>query len=289
MNYMSLEHIRKEFRIDASEPEAIRRELIRQLKKIHPDLSSAPGTAAQSNREDVLNITAALRFMDESRRDAAVVPADDLPTRVRSLRSLVPQAIDRQRELKLAQHIEATVKSTGTVGRSARILLAAGAGLLSVFWLFPPLSQSHPILRDYIHIESPLFTLLWLAVLLYTGLVWFVCKLWTERQVQAHKRLILESTHNSLFENFIALKSRFQRSASPILFSKDELVQHIAGSKARGPAAVLLGRARPLDAELAQTIAEIILAKAVRRGIIQQDKQQSLRDRYWLLSSPGEL
>jgi len=289
MVYLSLEHIRREFGIGASEPDAIRRELIRQLKKIHPDLGSAPGAAGQTNREDVLKITAALQFMDESKRAAAMVPAEDLTSLVRSVRALVPQVNDERCGRKLEQHIAATLRSARAAGRTTRIMLAAIAGLLSVFWLFPALSQNHPVLSEYVQVESPLFALVWLAVLLYTGLVWLLYKLWTDRQVQAYKRLILESTHNSFFESFLALKGRYQPGTAPILFSKDELVQHIAGSTDRGPAVLLLGRPRPLDAELAQNLADIILAKAVRRGIIQRDGQPSLQDRYWLLAEPGVL
>lgn len=289
MNYASLEHIRKEFGISVSEPDAIRRELIRRLKKIHPDLHSGPRALAEPSQEEVLRITAALRFMDESKRETAVVPAEDVTSLVRTIRDLAPLAKDRQSELRLTHQIQAAIQNAKTVGRNLRIMLAAGAGLLTMLWLFPSLSRSHPVLRDYIHVDSPVFTMIWLAFLTYTGLVWYVFRLWIGRETEARRRLALESTQNSLFERFMASKAQYHNDARTIGFYKDELVQHIAGAGARGSkmSALLRGRPRPLDLDLAQTIAEIVLARALRRGIVRRDRPLSLRDHFTLLVPPG--
>ncbi len=292
MNFKSLEQIRKSFGISQDAPEDIRRELRRRLKKIHPDTLSGAQPSAENEPEEVLRLTAALNFLDDSKRRTAVVPVEEVTDLVKAIRDLVP-AENKQQETedRLSQQVDDQIKEARVAGRRPRIFLTAVAAVLTLAWLFPSLTSDNPILNRFINVENPVFNVVWLAVLLYTGAIWLMFKLWSEREAEHRKEMKLEATQNRIFEGFVLSQAQYRNASEGISFTKDQLVSYIQDCGPRGSrlASLLMGRPMSMDPGLAQRLAEVIVVKAAARGILKKDENHSLRERYILTITPNEL
>ncbi len=289
--FKSIEHIKERFGISSNNHEEIRRELLKRLKKAHPDTKEQAQTKADVRPDEAVHLTAALDFLDERRRETAVVPAAEVTSLVQSIKDLVPASKDRELELKLSQHIDTHIEHVQTTGRLSRSFLTGFALVLTVIWLFPSLTDTHPVLSRYINVENTVFNMIWIALLCYTAALWLIFSLWRNREIAARKRLKLEATQNRIFKAFIVSLSEYQPAASHPGFYKDQFIQHIEGyhKSSSAVSSLLLGRVRPVDGELAQTLAAIVLLRAEKKGLLQKDTTASLREHYTLMVPPQDL
>lgn len=291
MSFQNLQQIRESFGLSNNDPEGIRRELRLRMKKIHPDTKSAESPQLGTEKEEVLRITAALSFLDDARKETAVVPVAEVTALVQALKDLVPDSREKDRETRLSQQIDAKIEEAKSTGRLPKIILTVLAALLTVVWLFPGITANHPVMSKYINVENPVFNIIWLALILYTGAIWLVFKLWGDRQAGSKKNLGLELTQNRLFDSFVISKGEQQGAATETGFYKDQFVSHIVGGGAGTStvSSLLRGRPRPVDEELAQSLADTILFRAEKKGIIKKKEGKSLREYYLLTIEPKDL
>ena len=290
MPFYSLEQILQAFHLPKQDADEVRKELRRRLKQVHPDTNSTTGAPSAAS-DEVLRITEALNFLDAAKRRTAVVPVEEVTDLVKAIKELLPANREQDADAKLAGSIDAKAEEAKSSGRLLRAFLTAGALFLTVIWLFPSIAGSHPILRKYINVEDTLFTVVWLSLLLYTGAIWLVYKLWRQRDIDTIKSLKLEFTQLRLFKNFLHAKASHQDSAKPAGFYKDEFVSYLEGAEERfSPAASgISGRGKHIDAELAQMLAENLLLKAESRGVLRKDGRQSLRVFYHVIAGLDDL
>jgi len=289
MPFSSLAQICGEFGISETAPDEMRRELKRRLKKLHPD--AAPGGCVSgAAAPEVLRLTEALHFLDNAKRQTALVPVEEVTALVQAIKDLVPCSREKEAGEKLSQLIDDRAEELKASGRFMRRLLTGAAGLLSLVWLFPAITGAHPVLRTYVHVDDTLFNVIWFSLLLYTAATWFVYKLWRQRDIDALKSLKLAHVQNRLFRQFVLSKAAGPAGAGGPSFFRDELVSFLEGARERrssGPAAGT--EKKHIDAELAQMMGDILISRGEARGVIRKSDRQSLRDLYDVLIHPGDL
>lgn len=288
MAFHTIDEIRKEFDIPDDDAEEIRRELRRRLKKIHPDTNAGAGYSGDSVKHEVVRITDALGFLDAVKRRTAVVPVEEVTELVKVIKDLIPLNREKETENRFAQLIDAHIQGKKSSGRIVRVTLTAFALALTLVWLFPSITGSHPVLQKYVHVEDTVFNVIWLALLLYTGAIWGMYTLWRQRDIAAIRGLGLASTQSGLFRSFIQAHTGYHCGGIPIRFSKDEFISYLDGFGGRTFPGTS-GRDVHIDAELANSLGDIILWKAESRGVIKKIDVPSLREQYMLLVAPHEL
>jgi hypothetical protein len=286
MYFYNLEHIKNYFDIRTEEPEEVRRELKKRLKNAHPDRRHADSDDGGARSEEVLRLLEALRFVDDRKKNAGLVPVETVSSLVKEIKELAVTD-NRKKELEqyLSELVEHKIAQTHSSGLVFRIALTAVAGFLTIVWVFPSIAGDNPVLRKLIDVESAVFNIVWLALLAYTGATWLMFRLWHDRRAAALKDLKLETTQHRVFERFLQEVSEYSPRDAGLTFYKDQLEDYIQGDIAAVPlaASFMWGRPRGIDPELAQKAADLIVMKAEQKGLIKKMPAQSLRERYAVL------
>jgi hypothetical protein len=218
MEFQSLEQLRRMFGISATEPEGIRREIRSRLREVHPDALTGAGLPENdAKREEVLQLTAALDFLDRPDVQGTLVPVEPMTELVKIVRDLVqanqgqnPQAEEqeafrreREAEQALSQQSDARVEEIRTAGRLPVISLTAVSTLLTVLWILPTIVQRNLVLGNFIDVNSGFFAAVWLASLFITAATWVFFKWRAQGEEQFQRALNLESTQNLFFNSFL--------------------------------------------------------------------------------------
>ncbi len=291
MKPKSLYDIRTAFNITASSPEEIRRELRRRLKSIHPDAHAGGDTPERGNHEDTLRITEALALVDELRSSTAVVPVEAVSGIVQAMQKTGPNGRRRELDDKLSAKIKAREHAAKQGTKPLTIVLIALGSVVLASILFPGAVSSSPVLERMLSGGNPAALLVLLALLLLTAGLFGIYRLWCSREISSKQRLQLESEQNRLFFDFIRSPALFRRDDSQAGFYKDQFVVYLQNTGPRHSlvSSILLGRPRPIDPDLAETLAETMLLRAEEKGLLRKSTAPSLREHYVLSKPPEDL
>lgn len=178
----------------------IRKELIRKMKHIHPDINGGEF----KNDEDKLLFTKLNEAVDEIddlfSNQLSIIKTSDIVTLANSL-SITNKMVSMNDNLD--KHIERFYSNYKSRHTFPKFSLTAVTSALSIIWLFPGQLSEHPVLGDLINVNSYLFNSIWFVSLLYTALFWFIINQKEQKQKMLLSRFNTESYQNELFNEFI--------------------------------------------------------------------------------------
>lgn len=289
MPFSSIKEIQHFFAIADDQPDDIRRELRRRLKQLHPDMQ--PNGSENSATDEVLQLTEALAFLNDAKNRPPVLPAEDITALAKVISTITPDKQKKQLEARLAEHVAKRLSQASRTGRTPKTVLLLFSLICTLLWLFPFITAPHPVLGTLIKAHDPVFISIWIAVLFITAATWLLYRLWHGRETASKSKLQLEIEQNRLFNDFIRSQAQYQSTHEQQRFYKDQFVLYLESIGARWSpfASVLLGRVKPIDPELSQTLADVILLRAETKGIVRQNRAESMRDEYLLLKIPQDV
>ncbi len=292
MKFESVEQITKEFDLEFISIANLKRELKTKLAKFHPDRN---GGSFKSNgdKEIYESLISAYDFVSSQKTD--IVSRDEISALTKAIKDLAVEKNKTKTEEVLAERIDNSIKSYSSIHLLPKISTTAIASVISILWLFPETVSEHQILSSLIEPSSNGFTFLWLGTMFFSGIIWIILKLLEMKNASMKKTFNLESTQNMLFNEFV----RYQLYDDDIIergymkFRKEDLIEFIRGFNLgkrkydykRGyrlsPLSLFLDN-RNINLELHQCLADLIINKAVLKGLVTVDKSKSLSDEYTL-------
>lgn len=299
MNFDDIGQVKKEFGIDASTFEEIRKQLMRLLKEVHPDMNHGK-FATQEQESKYHKIKDAINFIDEQRSsDSSLIIRSEVQELIQLIREIVPKTSQIDSEKKLSELIDNDIKLFKVKHKFPKITTTAISILISALWLFPDTIEKHPVLSQLIYLQSPIFISFWLLSLFGTASYWIFTAFQEHREEQSKKLLKLETVQNQIFGDFLRFKENYNQrvnAANEILkFKKDDLITYIRNfERIENPVygssekfATALERnvklhyiAGHIDTELAQSLADAMVQRGLLNGIIEKDLKKSLSDIY---------
>lgn len=289
--YNSINKIKQDFQINSEDLDTIRESLNEIRINHHPDKTNGE-FENQFLKERYYNANSAIEYIDSLKNNHSLVVVEKMT----DLMKIVTELIPNNKQNSLEHNLDTKITSAISTFRSRlfvpKISLTAITAVLTFIFLFPGQIKDNPMLSHYLNPVSTTFALTWLTLLLYSGLFWIMTFLNEEK---AKKKLIflkVDSTQNNLFENFIHYKSKEDT------FTKDELAHFVyrssienrlgKGYNERHPISTFrlsinrLFGSEMITIEIAQNIAELIIARAEKNNVIAKINKNTLSDTYEL-------
>jgi hypothetical protein len=281
--YSSVRQIKEGFQVDSDDLQVIR-DVVNKIRiENHPDKTNGVFESVEVE-EEYLNANNAVMFLDSMADNRSLVTIDKMDL-VRAFAELMP--INQQQQQISEQNLDRKIGSAIDTYRHKlnfpRISLASISAIVTFIYLFPGQIKDHPTLSKLFDPSKPSFIVIWLIILLYSLTYW----LFTFRnEEKAKKRLALlkvDSVQNNLFEEFIFLQKKDN-------FSKDNLTHFIFNENFgthRDPlASLVLGFSGIITLDIAQNIAELILARAEKNKVIERVTENTMSETYLIKKSP---
>lgn len=304
MHYKDIDEIRKEFGLQTSDIVEIKSKLRKLLQDIHPDKNNG-NFKNDAERAKYDKIIAALDFIETPR--ALVVK-----TELTALTKVVTELIQANKsndyvhkyETELSKKVETSIKLYHSSHLFPKITSSVVTALLTFIWLSPNSFADNPILSKYLSSTSPLFSVIWLTSIIFSIQLWYILNRKEQRELRLKTNLNLENTQNQIFHEFINWKVRNSESAIKIIsFNKTELIDFITNlrinrneiryetglserqERLQNIPFFLLTNNVSIDIELAQSLTDLIIARAEKKGVVELEKSKSLTDKYKIIVS----
>lgn len=280
MQFSNLASIMREFNISENDPKEIRKVLSQMRAEIHPDKTGGNFLSKEvSNR--FYEISNAIEYIEQiltnSKSDNIPVPMQDLTELIKVIRDLVPpqNKIDIAEE-KLDTSIKNSIDQIKLRFRTPKIAISTITTIISFIWIFPNTIKEHPVLGKVIDITSSNFTYIWLEIILFCVAIWLFAFLNETREKEIKENLGVESYQNNLFDEFV-YKERIQSN-----ITKEEFIEFLLSQFSNKSFRILPNFMRRgyIDRQLAQDIADLIMSRAEKRGVITQISGKSLSNLY---------
>lgn len=272
MKFSNIEQVKTEFKITSSHIDDIRRDLIKKLAEAHPDKTS--GNFANAEQEEKFErLKQAIEFMD-NQQNASLIKIDDLKELIRLIKD------DDKEKPNIIEKYESNLKKTFELYREKtlsrykfpKISITAITAAITFLWSFPSLIGEHPILSRWIDPSNPYLSIIWLQSLIVTGTFWFFIWWKDEKEKRFQDLISNEGFQNKLFIEFVnERKIEFREEGNKeYVFFKEQLIKYILNFYFK----------RHVDEGVAENLAELILRRALDKGVIIKDSRKSMSDIY---------
>ena len=269
MKYNSIEQIKADFDLNLDSTDQIRSELKSKMKKCHPDKVDSKDWE-NGLKSEFLNLSDAIEFIDTSKKNAsALVPVEQVTELVKIIKDILPKNEIATQETKFENQLVSYLQERKDIMRFPKISLSVFTGLISFVWLFPQTVADHPVLKNYISFENKFFLIGWLVTLFYAVMFWVLISRKERREKTLIKYIKTERAQNKIFQKFVD-------SNSEKTFNKEQLIEFILdeyGNRRRKTSPfLLLGLGSGIDEETAESLANLLIQKAVQNSLIEKDK-----------------
>lgn len=276
--YSSLEQIKDEFHILEDNPEAIRARLRVMQSSIHPD--RAGGSFASKEDEELFHrIGSAIEFIDNKDNYGALVSISVVTDLTKAVTELIKAQISIP-DNTLSEQIKDDIQSYRHRYLVPKITLSAITVALGAIWIFPNTVKDHAILSNWINPSNYFFSIIWFYALFFTVFFWLMVWRNEERQRAFQESLKTETVQNMIFRQFLhTLSERY--------FSIEDLVGYLINKEPRryySPFDVLLRNKRNISVPMANTIADIIIKRALSRQAIKKEGIGNISETYKIMA-----
>lgn len=269
MKFESIEHIKEEFELNGVDKNEIKSELKKKLAEAHPDKVGEE----KFDSEYFEKIKSGLEFFSNS-TSTDLVATEQVTDLIKIVKDLTASNSFNVAEKQFADSLNEYYKEKREALLLPKISLSVVTGLLSFLWLFPQTVEDHPVLSKYISFENSTSTLIWAVILVYTLMFWMLISMKERREKNLSKRLKTERTQNKIL-------SDFNKENGNLVFSKSDLTDFILekyGTRRQQPIWIaFMGRAG-IDQESAESLANHLIGKAERKGLIKEIKESRTLD-----------
>jgi hypothetical protein len=304
----TVNQIKKAFSIESDDPKEIRKELIKKMAAVYP--KTGPFNSGADEKQYYLISVAIEKIDAEIDVSKALICIDDLK---KSLS--IPSENDSKKEIirieqqkTFDKRIETSIINYKSRIFFPRVTLTTLTGILSFIWFFPSLVAGNPFF-SFLSIDRNMdsggyiaFSFLWMIILLITLQVWMITAVNEFKKKDFYSKLQFESNQNELFYRFfdegelLEEGSFFKRHFTDFLMENSERIilrndspripRNFSSKSALYIVFLSLFSWRPLlmEYEIADSIADIILTKALNKGLLKIEDSEGLEDIYVLCS-----
>lgn len=287
---MNLEMIKAEFDLKGSSSFELKKELMQKMALIHPDKNKGE-FVNDTDKELFHKMNTAVEFIDKNKTSEnsliTINEAKDLVEHFAKQVSLVTQTA--QISSSLSKSADKSLNTIRNRYKLPKITSAAATVAVSALWLFPNQVKEHPILGELFNINSKIFFVFWVYLLVTTVLIWFHSHMKEQNQEQFLKKVKSTQFQNFLFSQFIKNENRSSENQMAV-FSKSDFTEYLTlDSRSwnriqnRSVARSLFYTRPEIDIDITEVIADSVFSRAEEKGLIQRIKSSSLEDEYRLI------
>jgi len=242
ITFKSIDDVKKEFQIESSSIEELRKKLRKLIKLIHPDHQQNEGEfKSQVDRDHFNKILEAMEFLDELPLTPMISPdkkisvttdsdkeikemsnneikkyCDDLTREVTLLKEQKNKSEESKNKQDFFNLMNTQISSAKSLHNFPKFSLTVVTSIVSLLWLFPSSVQNHPILSNLIKVNSPYFSIIWLFMMILTIEWWIIYYQIEKLQTKIFTRFNDESFQNEIFDDFIEDERMIGESAFPL-------------------------------------------------------------------------
>jgi hypothetical protein len=286
MDFVSLGQIRTHFDLSSENPDEIKKELRIIIKTIHPDKNGGV-FRTKADEKYFFEIQNALDYLENI--NTALVTRQELRALTQVLKDFIPasQSKVNEKALILETRIDSSIKYFKNNHILPKISTTVISTILTALWLFPKSISEHPVLKNYLSTNNPLFNILWLFAIVACGCTWVILKTFESKDEKIKKGLRLETNINKMFTSFIREYPLRDDKNGFIYFDEDALITFIMDynfyryyssrySLTRLKKFLFGG----IDIDLAQSLCDVIIEKGISRNAIEKVENQSIKVTY---------
>lgn len=288
MQPMNLETIKNTFDLQGNNIEELRKELTKKMSEIHPDKNQGE-FINKTDENAYYKMSEAVEYLDSNISSSTslitVSEAKELFDMVSKQVALITNTnTNNEMQAKTQTQTQTQIlsqKSSSSLHTFKRryklpkITTTAVSAVLTAMFLFPNQIKEHPVLGKVIDIESAAFFNFWICALAITIFLWLYFFAREQQQELFLKKLNSTYYQNHLFQDYLRGKIHSEHQS---LLTKEEFIQNLKFY--RRPKNLMLNIRSTIDPEIAETIAEVVFARAEEKGFIKQHESNSLEDQY---------
>lgn len=278
---MDIDSIKKDFVLEGFDHSELRTELVKKLAAIHPDKNHGEFNNS-SEKELFYKIKDAIEFIDKSKsRNTSLITLSEAKELMEFFTKQVSSTAQiEESSQSLSQKADRSLSIIRGRYKLPKITTTAVAAIISTLWVFPNLINEHPILNFLINTASPEFTMIWLISVLITGMLWLVSYTKEQRQEEFIKKINSKYFQNDLFSKFLRNHARHSSETLPPLVKEDFITELLYSFRRRNG---LLFNSSEMDADIAESIADIVFTRAEEKGLIKKIESTLLEDQFILV------
>ena len=287
---MRVDKIKEKYDIKSDDLKIIFKELTNRLKSEHPDCKSGDDAECKELIEDrdyireLISNGAELLVIEEMRSFVRMVQDNQM---------MVKQDIELHN--KLVNSLNAQMNKFRKNYKHSKYSLAAITAIFTFIWFMPEKIISHPIIKFIMEISDVLgdreslmfFGVSWICLLMITFHYWTMIAKIEQKEKNILDEIKLESVQNEIFMRYI------QSFGAADRFSKKQFMDYVGNElnkeskyKRTGITEIwnafnrLLRIQLEIGEDILQSVADLILHRAVEHGLIEKTDAPSLIDYY---------
>ena len=271
MTINSLQQIRDEFQIETHDPVEILEKLKSIRNEVHPDRSNGSFKSSE-DKELYHKADSAISFIEKMDGNTQLLVVEQVAQLVRVVKELIPSQNQNSVQQRLESRLDYRVAHFRSPLFFPKVSLTAVTGIISFIALFPGQAADNPVLHNRLDLTSRTFFAFWIMMLFVTAGFWMLTYLIEEKSKRRMERLKMESEQNRIFLAFVMEQEEFE---------KDDLTHFILSERLRY-SAIFVGPTDPMVVDVAQSLADAIIVRAVNNGVIAKIHGSGMSDRYEL-------
>jgi hypothetical protein len=303
--------IRRTFSIESDDPKEIRKELIKKMALVYP--KTGPFLSDDDEKQYYLIYKAIEKIDEEIDTSKALICVDDIRKSLDLIRENGSRKdlvrIEQQKNLE--KQIEVSIKNYQSRTFYPKITLATVTGIMSFIWFFPSLLENHPLFKSLLvtqisfSVYYAFFSLFWIMCLIFTAQIWMLTALTENRKNDLYSKLQFEVNQNELFNDFLENgefldeKTFLKINFIDFLMNNTERVilgiessNKISSHNSKSPSfnlfsSIFLFSSPLMESEIADSISDMILTKAVNKKLIRIVGSAGLEDIYSTDTNPS--
>lgn len=288
---MRVDEIRRKYKIESEDIEIIRTELREKLKQEHPD--SNDGIYDVEYFKEIVDDFEYIGTLCKSKekKEIVAVPEEAINYLVHIAQQR--EIISKEENLcnKLNASVEVQISTFKNRFRKKKYGLASVTGVLTFLWMFPENIVSHPVFEYWAdqnvfpyntQYAVLMLTVLWLYALMLTAMYWVFTERAERYEGYILEKIKIENVQNNIFMKFI------KRMESENCFSKSQFMDFISTKLYEDRRMSILEKHLfkvdiYIGEDVIQSVADIILNRAIEHKMIQKRDEFSLVDYYEIL------
>jgi hypothetical protein len=271
MTFSSIKEVKENFNIDNDNLDSIRDILNKMRSELHPDKSNG-NFKSTTEKEKYYRLNNAIDYVDKVKSNSSLAVIETVTELIKKVTDIIPINKDNILNQNLENKISDSIQERNFKLKFPKITLTGISTIFTFLIAFPNQMKDNPFLSKYIDPNNPAFIIIWVFLIVYTGIFWLFAYTSEDRSKKRITRLKMGSEQNKLFNDFI-FETHLQR------FTKDNFTNFIyENNKSHGGIFSLYGNI--FNLEIAQGIAEIIIFRALNKGVINKIDNDSLEEEY---------
>jgi len=272
MKYSSLAQLKEDFQLKSNDLDIIRDNLNQLRVDLHPDRNNGKFKDV-SEEEKYHKVNDAIEYIDNLKGNNQLMVVEKMADLVKVVAELIPNSKETSLQSKMDTNINFAIDHYKSRLFIPKLSLTAITAIMTFLFVIPSQIKDNPGLSKFLDPQSSVFIIIWLVMLLYTGLFWIMTFMNEEKAKRRLSLLKVDSTQNGFFDRFLK-----ERELTP--FTKDELTEYIFNNNTRGSHSLIFFGSDIITMEIAQGISEIIIGRAEKKGIIEKSFSNFLSDKF---------